>query len=66
MRGQGVGQLLVKQVVEFARAKEIKITPLCPFPRSQFERHEDYADVLLKKAGSLFLYEAMNRVGGDG
>ncbi|MFC5446653.1 GNAT family N-acetyltransferase [Paenibacillus aestuarii] len=48
LRGQGVGQALVKRLVEFARKKGIKIMPLCPFARSQFDRHEDYADVLLK------------------
>ncbi len=48
LRGQGVGQALVKRLVEFARMKGIKIMPLCPFARSQFDRHEDYADVYLK------------------
>ncbi|MED4586712.1 GNAT family N-acetyltransferase [Brevibacillus choshinensis] len=47
LSGQGVGQALVKRLVEFARAKGIKIMPLCPFAKSQFDRHEDYADVLL-------------------
>ncbi|WP_240421202.1 GNAT family N-acetyltransferase [Paenibacillus periandrae] len=61
LRGQGVGQALVKRVVEFARTKEINITPFCPFARCQFERYEDYADVLLKKIGFTVLYEAMNK-----
>lgn len=48
MRGQGVGQELVRRVVEFARKEGIKIMPLCPFTKSQFDRHKDYDDVLLK------------------
>ncbi|TDF91117.1 GNAT family N-acetyltransferase [Paenibacillus piri] len=48
LRGQGVGEALVKRLVEFARTKGIKIMPLCPFAKSQFDRHEDYSDVLLK------------------
>ncbi|MGN7360806.1 GNAT family N-acetyltransferase [Paenibacillus sp. SAF-054] len=48
LRGQGVGQALVKRLVEFARMNGIQIMPLCPFARSQFDRHEDYADVYYK------------------
>ncbi|SFB52354.1 hypothetical protein SAMN05216312_111188 [Cohnella sp. OV330] len=48
LRGQGVGKALVKRLVEFAREKGIKIIPLCPFAKSQFDRHKDYSDVLLK------------------
>ncbi|TFE29503.1 GNAT family N-acetyltransferase [Cohnella luojiensis] len=48
MRGQGVGQALVRRIVEFARKEGIKIMPLCPFTKSQFDRHKDYDDVLLK------------------
>ena len=48
LRGQGVGQALVRRVVEFARKEGIKIMPLCPFTKSQFDRNKDYDDVLLK------------------
>ncbi|MDQ0877616.1 putative GNAT family acetyltransferase [Paenibacillus sp. V4I3] len=48
LRGQGVGQELVRRVVEFARKEGIKIMPLCPFAKSQFDQHKDYDDVLLK------------------
>ncbi|MFC5446659.1 GNAT family N-acetyltransferase [Paenibacillus aestuarii] len=48
LRGQGVGQELVRRVVEFAQKEGIKIMPLCPFAQSQFDRHKDYDDVLLK------------------
>lgn len=48
LRGQGVGPALVKRLVEYARTKGIKIMPLCPFAKSQFDRHKEYSDVLLK------------------
>ena len=48
LRGQGVGQALVERVVEFARTEGLKVMPLCPFAKSQFDRNEAYADVLMK------------------
>lgn len=45
LRGEGVGQKLVEQLVSYAREKEVKIVPLCPFVKSQFEKTPDYQDV---------------------
>jgi predicted GNAT family acetyltransferase len=39
---------LVKTAVEFARAHDIKIIPLCPFANSVFKRKPEFADVLAK------------------
>lgn len=47
-RGENIGRDLVKAGIEFAREKNIKIIPLCPFAMAEFERHSDYADVLAK------------------
>lgn len=46
LRGKGVGQALAARVIADARAKGFKIVPLCPFLRSQFERHPEWGDVL--------------------
>jgi predicted GNAT family acetyltransferase len=46
LRGQKVGDALVKRIVEYAREEQLKILPLCPFAKSQFDRHSDYHDVL--------------------
>jgi len=46
LRGRGVGQVLVQRAVEDARREGFKILPLCPFARSQFQRHPEWADVL--------------------
>ncbi|MEO1451568.1 MAG: GNAT family N-acetyltransferase, partial [Bacteroidota bacterium] len=31
LRGQGVGRLMLEQIVAMAREKQLKIMPLCPF-----------------------------------
>ena len=46
LRGRGVGQALVSRAVDDARKEGFRILPLCPFAKSQFERHRDWADVL--------------------
>ncbi|WP_310831375.1 GNAT family N-acetyltransferase [Paenibacillus pedocola] len=47
-RGQGLGDKLLKAMVEYARENGIKIIPLCPFAKGRFERISEYADVLNK------------------
>lgn len=44
--GKGLGKLLVKAAVEFARSKHLKIMPLCPYARSVFDKTPEYSDVL--------------------
>lgn len=46
LRGRGVGAILVSRAVEDARAAGKMIMPLCPFAKSQFDRHADWSDVL--------------------
>lgn len=46
LAGQGVGKQLVNAAVEFARAHQHKILPLCPFAKKVMERGSEYADVL--------------------
>lgn len=46
LRGKDVGNQLVHTAVEYARAKNIKIIPLCPFASSVFKKKPEYADVL--------------------
>lgn len=45
LRGTGAGMALVTAAVEMARAKEIKILPLCPFAHSVFRKHQELKDV---------------------
>ena len=48
LRGEGIGEDLVAEGVKFARENELKIVPLCPFAKAEFDKHDDYADVLSK------------------
>lgn len=48
LRGKNVGKQLVAAAVDFARKKNIKILPLCPFAKSVFDKIAEYADVLKK------------------
>ena len=44
-RNQQIGEQLVKHVVEWAREEKVKLIPLCPFAKREFEQTPDYADV---------------------
>jgi uncharacterized protein len=46
LRGTGAGAQLVKAAVEWARAENRKLLPLCPFARSVFDKTPEYRDVL--------------------
>jgi len=44
--GKGVGKKLVLAAVDYARANNVKIIPLCPFVKSVFDKVEEIRDVL--------------------
>lgn len=44
--GKGVGKKLVLAAVDYARANNVKIIPLCPFAKSVFDKVEEIRDVL--------------------
>ena len=48
LRGTGTGARLVAAAVEWARAEQVTLMPLCPFARSVFAKTPAYADVLAK------------------
>ena len=45
LRGKGVGAKLVAEGVNWARTQQLKIIPLCPFAKSQFDKHPEYNDI---------------------
>ena len=45
-RGQGVGRQLLHKIVEYARAEQLKILPLCPYAKNVFEKEAEIRDVL--------------------
>jgi hypothetical protein len=44
--GKGYGKMMVQKAVNFAREKNIKIIPLCPFAKSVFDKTPNFKDVL--------------------
>lgn len=47
LRGKNAGFQLVKKAAAFAREKQIKIIPLCPFAKAVFEKKKDeFRDVV--------------------
>ncbi|MEO7983994.1 MAG: GNAT family N-acetyltransferase [Bacteroidota bacterium] len=46
LRGKNIGYQLVETAVEYARASNIKIIPLCPFANSVFKKKPELHDVL--------------------
>ena len=44
-RGKGYGRALVFHAVEYARERELKILPLCPYARAVFSRNPELYDV---------------------
>ena len=48
LRGKGAGKRLVRAAVEWARAENQKLMPLCPFAKSVFDKTADYSDVLAR------------------
>ena len=44
--GKGLGKLLVKAAVDFAREKQYKVIPLCPYAKKVFDKALEYRDVL--------------------
>jgi len=51
--GKGVGKKLVMAAVEYARANNLKIIPLCPFAKSVFDKVPEIHDVLFSYPSEL-------------
>lgn len=46
LSGQGVGRELLGALVRWARCKDIKVVPVCPFAKAQFGKDVTLEDVL--------------------
>ena len=44
--GKGLGRKLLMEAVAFARKKNVKIIPLCPYAKSVFDKDDSIRDVL--------------------
>lgn len=46
LKGQGVGKILLKELVDWARTEDKKIMPLCPYAKVQMEKNKEYHDII--------------------
>ena len=46
LRGEGAGRRILQAVVEWARAEQLLVIPVCPFAKAMFERDASIQDVL--------------------
>ena len=46
LRGHGIGEELVRGVLDEARRRKLKVVPLCWFVREFVERNPEYRDVM--------------------
>jgi len=49
LKGKKIGNSLVEAAVNYSRAKNIKIVPLCPFAKDLIESTPEFRDVLIQK-----------------
>lgn len=45
-QGQGIGSLLVKYVLDYARAQNLEVLPYCPFVARYIKEHPEYATLV--------------------
>jgi len=48
LRGQGAGRELLDSLVKWARERQTKVIPVCPFAKAQFDKDASIGDVLSK------------------
>jgi hypothetical protein len=46
VEGRGLGSTLVAGILDIARARGLKVVPICPFVSAFIGRHPEYADLL--------------------
>ena len=44
--GRGLGGVLAKAALDYAKHAGLKVTPTCPFVKKYIERHAEYAPLL--------------------
>lgn len=52
--GRGLGTLLVRTVLDNARAQGLAVLPYCPFVRGFIDRHPEYLDLVPEERRSAF------------
>jgi predicted GNAT family acetyltransferase len=47
LSGKGIASRLAHHALEYARAHQLQVIPVCPFVRAYLKRHPEYADILV-------------------
>ena len=48
LEGKGLASQIVRTALDYARARELKVMPLCPFTAGFIHRHPEYQDLVLE------------------
>lgn len=46
LEGRGLAGRIVSTALDYARAQNLKVLPVCPFAKSYIGRHREYQDLL--------------------
>lgn len=44
--GQGIAGAMTQELLEYAKNKNLKVIPICPYTRTYIDRHPQYKDLL--------------------
>ena len=48
LEGKGIASRIVSTALDYARAQNLKVMPLCPFTAGFIHRHPEYQDLVLE------------------
>lgn len=46
-KGQGIGDKLAREVLDYARQNALQVMPLCPFISAWIRKHPEYRDLVI-------------------
>lgn len=48
LEGRGIASAMARFALDDARARDLRVQPLCPFVAGYIQRHPEYADLVVK------------------
>lgn len=49
LEGHGLGSALVKAALEYAKAEDLEVLPICPFVKGYLRKHPEYLQLVSEK-----------------